>query len=48
MTAKEVIAISEADGWYQVKGRKTEHRQYTHDTKSGKVTVPFRRGDLSL
>jgi predicted RNA binding protein YcfA (HicA-like mRNA interferase family) len=47
MTSKEVIAILEADGWQQIKGKKTGHRHYKHDHKPGKVTVPFQHGDLS-
>jgi predicted RNA binding protein YcfA (HicA-like mRNA interferase family) len=46
-TSKEVTAILEADGWHQIKGKKTGHRQYKHDRKPGKVTVPFQHGDLS-
>ena len=47
MTSKEVITMLEADGWYQIKGKKTGHRQYKHDIKPGKITVPFHHGDLS-
>lgn len=38
---KEVIALLLADGWYQIKGRKTsgDHRHFKHPTKKGKVTV---------
>jgi predicted RNA binding protein YcfA (HicA-like mRNA interferase family) len=39
MTAREVIQIIEADGWYAVKS-KGGHRQYRHPVKKGRVTVP--------
>lgn len=34
-----------SDGWYMSK-QIGSYRQYKHPTKSGKVTVPFHRGDL--
>lgn len=39
MKVREVIALVEADGWYQVSS-KGSHRQYKHPTKSGRVTIP--------
>jgi predicted RNA binding protein YcfA (HicA-like mRNA interferase family) len=41
---KEVIKLLEEDGWYQLKTKATDHRQFKHPTKPGKVTV---RGHLS-
>jgi predicted RNA binding protein YcfA (HicA-like mRNA interferase family) len=35
---KELIALLEADGWFQVRGRGS-HRQFHHSDKSGTVTV---------
>jgi predicted RNA binding protein YcfA (HicA-like mRNA interferase family) len=35
---KELIALLEADGWFQVR-TKGSHRQYHHRTKPGTVTV---------
>ncbi len=36
---KEMIKLIEADGWYLKKHKATSHRQYTHPTKKGKVTI---------
>jgi predicted RNA binding protein YcfA (HicA-like mRNA interferase family) len=38
MKVGEVIKILEQDGWYFINQRGS-HRQYRHDTKTGKVTV---------
>jgi predicted RNA binding protein YcfA (HicA-like mRNA interferase family) len=35
---KELVALLEADGWFQVRQRGS-HRQYHHPTKPGTVTV---------
>lgn len=45
MRADEIEKIIMSDGWY-LKNQKGSHRQYKHPTKSGKVTIPFHRGDL--
>ena len=37
---KEMIKIIEADGWYELKGTGTSHRQYKHPAKNGRVTIP--------
>lgn len=44
-TAREIIRIIEADGWYEVH-QVGSHKQFKHPTKSGKVTVPDHRGVL--
>ena len=36
MKVKELIALLEADGWYQVR-MKGSHRQFHHQTKPGTV-----------
>ncbi|GAB2772844.1 type II toxin-antitoxin system HicA family toxin [Rhabdobacter roseus] len=36
---KDIIKMLEADGWY-LKNQRGSHRQYSHQTKPGKVTVP--------
>lgn len=46
MTSKEVIAILKRDGWTEV-GCKGSHRQFKHNTKKGRVTVPHPRKDLN-
>jgi predicted RNA binding protein YcfA (HicA-like mRNA interferase family) len=35
---KELLALIEADGWFQVRQRGS-HRQYHHPNKAGTVTV---------
>lgn len=38
MKVHELIALIEADGWFQVR-MKGSHRQFHHPTKRGTVTV---------
>jgi predicted RNA binding protein YcfA (HicA-like mRNA interferase family) len=38
MKVKELIALLEADGWYQVR-MQGSHRQFHHPNKPGTVTV---------
>ena len=38
MKVKDVIALIEKDGWYQVR-RKGSHRQFKHPNKKGLVTI---------
>jgi len=38
-TVKEIIRRLEADGW-RLLATKGSHRQFTHATKKGRVTVP--------
>lgn len=38
-TAKELIKMIEADGWYCVK-KAGSHFHFKHPTKTGKVTIP--------
>jgi predicted RNA binding protein YcfA (HicA-like mRNA interferase family) len=46
MTAREVIQRLKADGWYELRGKKTGHRQFKHPTKPGKTTVPVHSGEM--
>lgn len=39
MKVKEIIKLIENDGWYLVTTRGS-HRQYKHDIKPGRVTIP--------
>ncbi len=41
---KEIIKIIESDGWF-LSRTKSDHRQYKHPTKKGKVTVPGKLSD---
>ncbi|MDP2935263.1 MAG: type II toxin-antitoxin system HicA family toxin [Dehalococcoidia bacterium] len=38
MKVKDVIRLIEEDGWYLV-AQKGSHRQYSHRTKRGRVTI---------
>ena len=38
MKVQELIALIQADGWFQVR-MKGSHRQFHHPTKKGTVTV---------
>ncbi|MGQ0591220.1 MAG: type II toxin-antitoxin system HicA family toxin [Gammaproteobacteria bacterium] len=38
MKVKDLIALLESDGWYQVR-MKGSHRQFHHPTKQGTLTV---------
>lgn len=40
MTAKQVIQILKADGWFFKDQKGTSHQQLVHLVKKGKVTVP--------
>lgn len=44
-TSKDMEKLILADGWV-LKGIVGSHRQYTHPTKSEKVTIPFHGKDL--
>lgn len=45
MTVREVLKILKKDGWYEV-AQNGSHKQFKHDVKKGKVTVPVHNGDL--
>lgn len=44
MKVREVIQMVERDGWFYV-AQKGSHRQYRHQTKPGRVTIPGNLGD---
>lgn len=46
MTAKEIIKMIKADGWYEVKSKSGSHIQFKHNNKKGKVTIPNHSGDI--
>ena len=48
MKAKEVVSKLNADGWYELPGRKTSHKHFKHPVKPGKATVPMHSGDIPL
>ena len=41
---REIIAMLNKDGWV-LKATKGDHRQYTHGTRPGKVTISGRMAD---
>jgi predicted RNA binding protein YcfA (HicA-like mRNA interferase family) len=43
MKVKDLVALLEADGWFQVR-MKASHRQFHHRTKKGTVTVAGKPG----
>ena len=44
MKVRDIIKLIEADGWYQLPGGSTSHRQFKHPTKPGRVTIAGRLG----
>jgi len=47
LTFRELEKIILNDGWI-LKNTKGSHHQYVHPVKTGKVTVPFNRGDIPI
>ncbi|MBV8706705.1 MAG: type II toxin-antitoxin system HicA family toxin [Acidobacteriaceae bacterium] len=43
MKVRDAIRIIEEDGWI-LRSQKGSHRQFTHPTKAGRVTVPGKPG----
>lgn len=46
MKVKEVVRLLKADGWVELPGKATSHRQFKHPIKPGKVTVANHPGDI--
>ncbi|HKS29013.1 MAG TPA: type II toxin-antitoxin system HicA family toxin [Pyrinomonadaceae bacterium] len=44
MKVRDVIKLIEKDGWYLV-STQGSHRQYKHQIKAGRVTIPGKPGD---
>lgn len=40
MNSKAIIKKLIEAGWYELKGKKTSHRQFKHPERAGKITVP--------
>jgi len=47
MKTRDIIKLLKADGWHEVEG-KGGHRQYKHESKPGRVTVPYHGGNAEL
>ncbi len=45
MKPREMEKLILADGW-MLKNQEGSHKNYTHPTKPGKVTIPFHSKDL--
>ena len=45
LKVKAVIEVLEADGWYLYRHNGTNHRQYKHPIKKGKVTINGKLSD---
>jgi len=46
MKFMEIERIIKKDGW-KLKAIKGSHYQYIHNSKNGKVTIPFHTGDIA-
>ena len=46
-SSKEVIKRIKAGGWYEV-SQKGSHKQFKHNTKPGRVTVPYPVKDIPV
>jgi predicted RNA binding protein YcfA (HicA-like mRNA interferase family) len=46
MTFRDIEKLVKKDGW-KLQGIQGSHYHYKHDTKSGKVTIPYHKGDLT-
>ena len=42
----EVLRLLQQDGWVMLKMKGTDHRQFKHPTKPGKVTVRGKESDV--
>ncbi|WP_293898587.1 type II toxin-antitoxin system HicA family toxin [Phenylobacterium sp.] len=47
MDSRGVIRALHAAGWYEV-GQMGSHKQFRHDAKPGRVTVPHPKRDIPL
>jgi predicted RNA binding protein YcfA (HicA-like mRNA interferase family) len=47
MRSREVIAVLERAGWYEV-ARKGSHVQFKHPSRPGRVTVPHPHRDIPI
>ena len=47
MKFKEIEKLLLKDGWY-LKNVHGSHYNYVHDTKTGKIQIPYHKGDLKI
>jgi predicted RNA binding protein YcfA (HicA-like mRNA interferase family) len=42
---REAIRVIAEDGWFEVKSKGGSHRQFKHNTKTGRVTIAGKASD---
>lgn len=47
MKVNEVLKVLKKDGWYEAKS-KSSHKQFKHEEKKGRVTVPYHGKNVEL
>jgi len=47
VSSRDVIKALRMDGWYEV-NQVGSHKQFAHETKKGRVTVPHPKRDIPL
>ena len=47
-SSRDVIRILKADGWYEIPQKATDHKQFKHHKKAGKVTIPYPLKDVPV
>ena len=47
MKPREVEKRLKANGWVELPGGRTSHKHFKHQTRPGKVTVPYHPGDIN-
>ncbi len=47
MDSREIIKKLKDDGWFEV-AQMGSHKQFKHETKTGRVTVPSPRKDVPI
>jgi len=48
MKSAELIKLLKKNGWYEV-AQKGSHKQFKHETKTGKITIPDHKGkDIAI
>ena len=45
MKVRDIIKKVTKDGWYELPGNASSHRQFKHPVKPGRVTIPGHRND---
>ncbi len=48
MDSKKIIKLLKKDGWFELPQRGTDHKQFKHPSKPGRVTVPSPRKDMPI